>query len=205
MTNKNYNVEIGFPDTRPEVEYDPAGWLCGDTKKNLMRAIKAEPKVIVEIGSWLGKSSRFFYENSNATIYCLDTWKGSQEHKHVKHSHKLPLLWETFCMNNWTFKDRIVPVRGDRLDGLEYLRFEGVEPDFFYVDGSHEYADVKQDILTIAKYWPEASIIGDDYAWSGVHSAVHECCRLLDRRMYVEGRKSWAFFAEDPAFFAEGI
>lgn len=195
---KHLNIEIGFPKERPEVEYDPDGWLCNDTSKNLLRAInKTKPKVIVEIGSWLGKSSRFLCQNSEATVYCLDTWKGSAEHKHQKHSHKLIKLWETFCVNNWTYKDQIVPIKGDRLDGLEYLQFEGIEPDMFYVDGSHEFDDVKADIMTIEKYWPGKVIVGDDYLWSGVHSAVHGCSRLLGRRFEVEGRKSWIMIEGD--------
>lgn len=189
-------VEIGWPQERPEVEYDDGGWLCADTKKNLLRAINKDTKNIVEIGSWLGKSARFLHENSNAVVYCLDHWKGSVEHQHVKHAHKLPLLWETFCYNNWTYQDRMIPVKGNGQDGLEWLFRNGIDVDVFYVDGSHEYSDVKADILKIAKYWPEASIVGDDYVWTGVHQAVHDCTEILNRRLYVQGSKSWAFFAE---------
>lgn len=197
----NYlNVEIGFPKTKPEVEYDPAGWLCGDTKKNLLRAIKqTDPTVICEIGSWLGLSSRFLVNESDAQVYCLDHWQGSIEHKHEKHAHKLPLLWETFCMNNWSYKERIIPVKADSEDGLNWLFREGIEPDIFYVDGSHEYEDVKRDIIFISEWWPDAVIVGDDYIWEGVHSAVHDCSKLLNKRLHVEGRKSWAFFNEGPA------
>lgn len=190
-------IQIGFPKERPEAEYNPDGWLCHDTSKNLLRAInKTKPKVIVEIGSWMGLSSRFLCQNSEATVYCLDHWKGSSEHKHQKHSQKLIKLWETFCVNNWEYKDRIVPIKGDRLDGLEHLRFEGIEPDMFYVDGSHEFDDVKADIITIEKYWPGKVIVGDDYSWSGVNTAVHQCAKSLERKIFVEGRKSWAFFTE---------
>lgn len=197
MEIKKHNIIIGWPEEIPEAEYDSAGWFCTDTRKNIDSALQKNPKTIVEIGSWLGLSSRYLANQSKAHIYCLDTWKGSQEHKHQKHSHKLPLLWQTFCKNNWTYKDRITPVKGFSKDGLAWLFEEGIDVDLFYVDGSHQYEDVIQDLYYINEHWPKADIVGDDYLWSGVHSAVHEFARATKRSMWVEGRKSWAFFAED--------
>lgn len=190
-------VTIGWPDERPQAEPDPAGWLCTDTKRNLDKCLADNPKTIVEIGSWLGKSSRYLADNSDAIIYCLDTWKGSKEHHHPKHAHKLPLLWETYCVNNWHLKERIIPIRGMSIDGLEHLYREGIDVDFFYVDGSHEYEDVIADLRYINQHWPKAKIVGDDYKWSGVQSAVHQFAKESKRRMWVQGQKSWAFLNDE--------
>jgi hypothetical protein len=46
--------------------------------------------------------------------------------------------------------------------------------DFCFVDASHEYQDVKNDL----EYWlPRSKVIyGDDYGWDGVRQAVTEMC-----------------------------
>ena len=94
-------VIIGWPEEKPEAEYDPAGWLCGDTKRNLDKCLADKPKTIVEIGSWLGKSSRYLVNNSDAVIYCLDTWKGSKEHHVDNVRQAVKKIHGTQVPNRW--------------------------------------------------------------------------------------------------------
>lgn len=188
------NVEVGFPLEKPNVKEDPAGWLCGASRRLLDEVLNDQTKVVIELGSWLGLSSRFIARKApNATVFCVDHWKGSQEHKHVKHSFKLPTLWETYCVNCWDFKGQIIPIKGSTLDGMDYLYALGIAADVIYIDASHEYEDVLKDIKKAVGYWPDAHIVGDDWAWSGVQAAVNMAARELNKTVHVEGKKSWKF------------
>lgn len=137
-----------------------------DKVKALQSVIKPEYQVLLEIGAWLGQSTRILLEAANpqATVISIDHWKGSAEH-YSTHYEFLPVLYETFLVNCWQYRERLIPVRENSLDGLRIVAESGVKPDLILVDGSHEYEDVLKDIQTAHQWFPEAVICGDDYNW----------------------------------------
>jgi predicted O-methyltransferase YrrM len=154
-----------FPVVKPTVSPDPHGWFNKLNKEMLIDDVK-KSTIIVELGSWLGLSTRWLCDNSKATVYAIDHWNGSIEHQNrgdVK--DKLPTLYDTFIVNCWDYKDRIIPIRGNSLDGLIELREIKVIPDLIYIDASHEYEDVLNDLEYSHKLFPSAVIIGDDWNW----------------------------------------
>lgn len=48
-------------------------------------------------------------------------------------------------------------------DGIELLAAAGILPDCIYVDASHHYDMVLQDLTMCLKYFPDARICGDDW------------------------------------------
>jgi hypothetical protein len=70
--------------------------------------IPKDAKLIVEIGSWLGTSIKYFAQICpQAELVAIDTWKGSVEHRNGEindSSNILPTLYEQFLVNTWDFK-----------------------------------------------------------------------------------------------------
>lgn len=142
----------------------------------LKGAMGPDMKVILELGSWLGKSTRFFASSSlNASVIAIDHWKGSTEH-HQNPDWKgfLPTLYETFIKNCWIYKDRIIPVRNDTVSGMKIVAQYEIHPDLIFIDASHDYASVKADLTTALCLFPDAAICGDDYQWSDLQKAIRE-------------------------------
>ena len=133
---------------------------------------------IVEVGSWKGRSSSFMAVeiiNSNKKIKfdCVDTWKGSIEHTSydVITEEK---LYDVFLSNIEPVKDVINPVRMTSIEAGKL--YEDNSLDFVFIDASHEYEDVKEDILAwLPKVKIGGILAGHDYGtFEGVDRAVNE-------------------------------
>jgi predicted O-methyltransferase YrrM len=131
----------------------------------------------VEIGVWKGGSTSFMgveiYNSGKQISYdAIDTFEGSQEHGVV-----YPYLYEEAYANLKPLIDLNVInlIKGNSLDVVS--KYEDNSLDFVFIDGSHEYEDVKADILA---YLPKVKVggilAGHDYdnAWQGVVKAVNE-------------------------------
>jgi hypothetical protein len=72
--------------------------------------------------------------------------------------------------------EHIIPFPQTSQNGLTVIREMGIKPELIYVDASHEYIDVKQDLRAAWECVAEEGIIfGDDYInWPGVTRAVDE-------------------------------
>lgn len=122
----------------------------------------------LEIGSWEGLSAHFILHTlPNATLTCVDTWEGSDEHKTetLSEKHSLSKIEQSFDNNLAAFRDRLNKQKGTSFSF--FVNNPGRNKfDFIYVDGSH-YAD---DVLIDAMKCFEMLKIGgvmifDDYFW----------------------------------------
>jgi predicted O-methyltransferase YrrM/GR25 family glycosyltransferase involved in LPS biosynthesis len=135
----------------------------------------------VEIGSWKGKSSAYMaveIANSNKKIdfYCVDTWEGSIEHAGME---ELPRLYDIFIDNMRPVESYYFPLKLKSLEAVS--KFEDKSLDFVFIDASHEYEDVKNDIIAwLPKVKPGGVLAGHDYYidgydwFPGVKQAVNE-------------------------------
>lgn len=153
------------------------------TYPNLYRSMVNEVESgskFVEVGSWKGKSSAYMaveIANSNKQIdfYCADTWEGSVEHKD---NPDLKNLYEIFIENMNPVKDFYIPLKMTSIEASE--KFQDRSLDFVFIDASHEYEDVKNDInVWIKKVKIGGVLAGHDYYpdhpdWGGVFPAVNE-------------------------------
>ena len=139
--------------------------------------------VFVEIGSWKGKSSfcmaSFIQaENKNIKFYCIDTWQGSEEH--VEDSEIVNnTLFNTFKKNTEPVGDFITSIQLNSLNAAHQFNDESL--DFVFIDASHDYENVKNDINTwYPKVKKGGTIAGHDYhhTWSGVVKAVNEWAEI---------------------------
>lgn len=131
----------------------------------------------VEIGSWKGRSASFMaveIHNSNKKIKfdCVDTWKGSIEHVDDLFV-KEDTLYSEFLKNIEPVKHIINPIRMASLDACK--NYEDNTLDFVYIDASHEYDDVKKDIINwLPKVKTGGIIAGHDINCPDVKKAVIE-------------------------------
>jgi SAM-dependent methyltransferase len=122
----------------------------------------------VEVGCWKGKSAAYMAteimnSGKNLHLFCVDKW---EEH------------WELFLNNTESFQKVLSPIRLSSTEAPEL--FEDNSLDFVFIDASHEYEDVKADILA---WYPKVKIggilAGHDYHEDktyneGVYQAVNE-------------------------------
>jgi hypothetical protein len=167
-----------WPDQRPRdaAPGQEPGWLGAGSEVLLSRSLSHKTKLVVELGSWLGLSTRFIADAApHATVVSIDHWKGSPEHNNEeRYRALLPHLYETFQSRCWNYRDRVVPLRMGSIDGLRHVAEAGLEPDFIYVDAEHTYEAVSAELKLARELFPHSLIGGDDYDWQGVRQAVDE-------------------------------
>lgn len=169
-------TRYAWPMEKPQVAPCEHGWFHPIHEQVFAQLLSDETRVIVELGSWLGKSATFFLQQApQATLLCVDTWTGSIEHvKDARFRAILPILYETFLVNMWEYRDRLIPIRLPSVPGMWEIRKQDVPVDVVYVDASHEYEAVLADLWTAAHLFPEATIVCDDFAdpFPGVKRAL---------------------------------
>lgn len=154
------------------------GWLRkreGIALYNLAKSCKGRG-VIVEIGSWKGKSTILLAKGSKAgnkiKIYAIDPHTGSSEHEEI---NKKIWTYEEFKNNIASAKvdDIIVPIVKTSEEAAKDFN-EKVE--FIFIDGSHEYEFVKLDF----DLWYPKVIDGgimafhDTFGWPGPKKVIGE-------------------------------
>lgn len=131
---------------------------------------------IVEIGSWLGRSTRALADNAAGPVLAVDTWNGSDEqvHKDFLQDKSADWLYEQFVQNMSGANVRVTPFRGTSLDAAQF--FKSFRFDMIFIDASHDYENVNVDIRAWLPLLDTGGIIcGHDYGdWPGVTRAVDE-------------------------------
>lgn len=135
----------------------------------------------VEVGSWKGKSSAYMAveianSNKNIEFYCVDIWESSLEYENHEETS---ILYEIFLNNMKPVESYYTPLKMKSLDAVS--RFGDHSLDFVFIDASHEYENVKADIIAwLPKIKPGGVLAGHDYYidgpdWKpGVKRAVNE-------------------------------
>lgn len=126
---------------------------------------------IVEIGSYLGRSTRAMADNTPGWVIAIDDWKGPRDVLLEDRS----TLYEQFMqnMNGLIESGKVIALRQDHGQAPPERFVEA--PDMVFIDGSHEYADVKRDI----SFWKPkvvagGMICGHDVNFPGVKQAIDE-------------------------------
>ena len=153
------------------------GW-CSFTDLYAEMVAKARPNaVFVEIGTWKGKSAAFMgveIVNSGKPIkfYTVDHFRGSPNHGDNPDVAAGRL--EAIARHNLAPLKGVVEIIA--LPSVEAAqRFEDGSVDFLFIDGTHDYENVKADLLAwLPKLRPGGHIAGDDANWRGVKEAARE-------------------------------
>lgn len=151
---------------------------------------KYHVKTVIEVGSWLGTSTRHIaiLLPADGKVYAVDHWKGSPEHQpgQTYWIPQLDVLYEQFLSNviHAGLHEKIVPIRMDSLQASRELVTK-VQPDLIYIDASHEYEAVLADLRAWYPYVRKRGILcGDDWGWAGVIQAVTQFAK--ENRLKIE-------------------
>lgn len=187
----NFAAERLWPAKKPDVPAPPhRQWLFPGTQQILSQTVDRDARLVVELGSWLGRSTRYLTTLApHATIIAVDHWKGSPEHYDDPELVEfLPNLYDAFISECWDYRDRIIPVRADSTDGLRQIADAGLKPDIVYIDADHQFDSVRADLSTALDMFPNAKIVGDDWNWDSVRRAVEAVAQ--ERNLRIEATET---------------
>jgi len=129
------------------------GWLSHAEGKLLYELAKNVPmgKAIVEIGSWKGKSTIWLAKGAEAghrnKVFAIDPHRGSESHVSEGGGDTYPIFLVN--LSKARVKDMVVPLV---MTSSEAARYWQGSVGLLWVDGSHEYEDVKHDFLVWKQY-----------------------------------------------------
>lgn len=170
--------DFPWPAEKPSVPVptEHLGWFHPSSRDLLQKELNADTKLVVELGAWLGLSTRFIADQApHAKIITIDHFQGGPEHRRRREwAALLPTLYETFLACNWEYRDRVIPLRMTTCEGLLALASYGLQPDLIFVDADHSYEAVQSDVALCRQLFPEARLVGDDYDDPDVRLAVNE-------------------------------
>jgi hypothetical protein len=122
-----------------------------DVLTMLLNKVRSKGMAVLEVGSWVGNgSTRVIVElirKFNGILYCVDTFAGSDNVKHhLQYRAEYNNMFHVFSQNvrKYNGQDIVRPVILPSLDASR--KFPDESLDLVFIDGSHGYTHVKQDI-----------------------------------------------------------
>ncbi len=181
-----------YCDVNPVLPFDGHSFYGNASQlKSLIN--KHKIKTIIEVGSWLGASTRHLASclPKEGRVHAIDHWKGSVEHQPGQSfwHPALPNLYEQFLSNviHARLTDKIIP---HRMDSLTAARVLSVMADLIYIDASHDTDSVYQDLQAWLPHLnPKGILCGDDWSWNSVRIAVERFA--LENRFQIEATKNF--------------
>jgi len=172
---------------------NPHGWLEEGTAALLADAVPG--KSVLELGAWLGKSTRHMIQRGADLVISVDHWDPDKlmPWAQARHPDLVPVVrvvYETFLANCWDHKNRIIPMRMDTRDALGAVHRLGITPEVIFLDSSHQYEHTCEELDLISELFPAAVVVGDDWNWNSrkwypVRRAV--CEKIGSRTLRVQG------------------
>lgn len=155
------------------------GWLTDNEGEFLYNAAKncRGRGVIVEIGSWKGKSTVWLAKGSkagnNVKVYAIDPHTGFSEHKR---GGRRVWTFAEFKQNirRANVEDAVVPIIRTSEDAAHDWKEKPVE--LLWIDGAHDYEIVKLDFDLWSPYLIEGGSIAfhDTIGWPGPGKVVKD-------------------------------
>lgn len=186
----------------PEIlPFNGQGWYSNaEPMEDLIN--KHQPKIVIELGSWLGLSTRHIAKclPYDGHVFAVDHWLGSDEHQ-IETPEYLPTLYQQFLSNviHEELTEKITPVKMTTLEAVDYFLKNEIVPDLIYVDASHDEKSVYADLKA---YFPlvkgHGIICGDDWGWGPtlpIQKAVQRFARK--NRLHVNVINGWFWILEE--------
>lgn len=190
-------------------------WQYPDSSMAFDRFIaETDPKVIIELGSWFGWSAIEMAKlckkhGVRSKILCVDTWLGSIEHwrkdkcdmlKVFDHfSNGTSTMFDAFCKNviSHGVDDMIIPMPNTTVNAHKLFSHLGVTAKLIYVDASHEFKDVLEDLTAYYFLLEDGGyIFGDDAYWPEIQAAANSFSGLARRPVMFSEKKNLYYFVK---------
>ncbi len=161
----------------------------------------------LEIGSFEGRSTLFIGELKNTkSIMAVDTWKGSDEHGGSKIS--FTKVFKNFKKNISCIKNIKINYTQDTSDN--FFKKNKNKYNLIYIDGLHEYSQVKRDFVNSFNCLDvNGIIICDDFAWfyyeniyKNPMKAILECYDKYKKNLSIEFLDEQIIFKKKTKLFA---
>lgn len=170
---ESLRLRFPWPAQRPDVAAVP--WVMVYGGRDLIRHLIAvrQPRVIVEIGAFMGGSVRQWLKVCpDLTVVAIDPWPQKKGPDPFSDGHPIGRLhadqfrmpdglYHAFLATMWKHQRQVIPVRGNGCDMLPLLHAIGLRPDLIYIDADKRGAE----IAICDELFPEAIICGDDWLW----------------------------------------
>jgi hypothetical protein len=158
------------------------GWMS-PSELAWLRDQASGHSVVVEVGSWKGRSSVALAEGCRGCLYMVDHFNGASAEENIKTYKDLVRPYgresvrRTLLTHMRPHMDagRAVLVEMASTDAAEYLRplFQYRPPDMVFIDADHEYDGCAADIRAWSAYTPKL-LCGHDRTHAGVRKALDE-------------------------------
>ncbi len=175
---------------------------------------EVKPKIIIEVGSWLGGSAINMaeickeQEMNDTTIICVDTWLGGYGEISDPESKKHLFMRNGSCGIYWQFlanvcqkghQDMIVPIQNTSIIGSKLIEDAGLKADVIFIDGSHLEEDVYSDMRAYHALLRDenSQMFGDDLHSPPVEKAVERFCKDFDLEYCNIGDHFWTVEKSD--------
>lgn len=146
--------------------------------------------VMVEVGCYYGEST-LMWESSEKIIkiYAVDPWKNFYDTNDIASQRGNMAEVERIFDENIKNSTKIIKIKSTSIEASK--TFEDESLDFIYLDGSHTYNDLCNDIIHwLPKIKKNGIIAGHDITWISVKSAVE---KHLGKNYKTFSDSSWAF------------
>ena len=185
MDQPEYNIDHFYDQIDGFSSYEDQGELLNTILNNLNISNKLN---IAEIGVYKGRCTSMWNvelmnKRVNYTYYAIDHFSGSSEHD------KSVDYYEITKENIKHIIENISLIKNDSIS--ESKNYDNNYFDVVYIDASHEYEYVKNDIISwLPKVKKGGIICGDDYidGWPGVIQAVNE---VFGENVKIVGNQQW--------------
>jgi predicted O-methyltransferase YrrM len=160
------------------------GWMEPEELLWLIDAAKGK-KLIVEVGSWKGRSTKALALSCAGAVYAVDHWEGSEDERFASQNEAVrigaDLMLDIFKKNlaPEIASGKVIPIQADSEEAMPLVEkaLAGRKADMVFLDGDHRYEPTKRDIENYRKFLePGGLLCGHDY-WHdhpGVVQAVNE-------------------------------
>jgi hypothetical protein len=179
--NYPINTSLYYPAKKPDANYHKAL-----TPPPFFQFIISEynPTIFCELGCFTGGGVKHVLSIKKDLFVCaVDTWDNEvflsglePQHTKIRQDVEQNSLYDAFLANIWAYKEQVLPLKMDSIDGVKKIKELGIYPDLIYIDSSHQYQHTKNELNTIDDLFPDCVICGDDYSnnYKGVIQAVDE-------------------------------
>lgn len=161
-------------DIRRALKID--GWMS-EAELQFLAETASKSKLIYEIGSYAGRSTRALADNTKGVVHAIDGWNTAN----YAGNNSGAVIFNT---NEQIFNQFYCNMKDHIESGKVIVPFKNWEDyypkqcaDFIFIDGEHSYENVKRDIEKALNLIQAGGILaGHDYAmpWEGVIKAVNE-------------------------------
>jgi predicted O-methyltransferase YrrM len=145
---------------------------------------------IVELGSYLGRSTRALADNTKGRVMAIDDWMGPRE-RLINYSDRL-LIFDRFKQNlEDLLQNKKVTAYKQNFELLPQIKFNK-PPDMIFIDGDHSYKAVIRDIEWAISVMKDGGLLcGHDMDMPKVRNAVYDKFRFKDVHIPKNAKLIW--------------